>query len=397
MNMRAVLVTEGSGGHLIPALEVARELVRGGVQVQLWYVRRRQTAALADALIHAANAAPVDVHVVANRPATHVPARLWSGARLWWRSQWAWGARPPDVVVGFGGWVSVPVALAAKQRRIPLLVHEQNVQLGRANRWLTRWADCVAVSFEETATVCNGTPSVFTGLPTRETIGACSRQEAAERFGFDPGRPTLLVLGGSQGAAAINRLVMCALPDVSAAERACWQVIHLTGVAGEADVQAAYTAHGLRAVVAPWLDDMDAALAHADVVIARAGASTIAELSRCGVPSVLIPYPLADGHQRANARLVQTVGGGIVLEEAEATPKRLLDIVRRVLSDWGLHERLASRIRALAVPDATTRLAQAITDLAHSTQSPHPNPPPPLGERGRVRGYLSAVCCLLSS
>jgi UDP-N-acetylglucosamine--N-acetylmuramyl-(pentapeptide) pyrophosphoryl-undecaprenol N-acetylglucosamine transferase len=318
---------------------------------------------LADALTRQAGDA-VDVDPIPVESSPSPWQRLWQCGQLWRRAARCFDEFEPNVVVGFGGWVSAPVVLAARQRHIRCLLHEQNVLLGRANRWLRPWVDRVAVSFPETRAMLHGTPSVTTGLPVREAIGQLPRATAAKRFGLDPDRPTLLVLGGSQGAQPLNRLMMEAAGKLSPEERRTWQVLHGAGARDEAAVRAAYRAHGLTAWVAPLVLEMAAAYAQADVVLARAGASTIAELARCGLPVVLIPYPHAGGHQRANAQVVEAAGGAVLLEEAEATPDRVLEVVRRLFADPRLRAAMGSQMHALYRPDAAQRLSEAIVEVA---------------------------------
>lgn len=359
--MKVLLVAEGSGGHLIPALQVADRLARGGADVRVWYAQRSQTAALTEALTRGAQEkvtmAPI---AVAGGGAL---SRLWQCGQLWSKSQACFNEFSPDVVVGFGGWISAPVVLAARQRRIECMVHEQNVELGRANRWLSRVVDQVAVSFPQTRERLGGRSSVVTGMPIREAIGLSMPGQGAARFGLQPDRPTLLVLGGSQGSSAVNRLVTACLPRLSAEERRTWQFLHITGTAQERAVRDAYTGSRLAAWAGAFVADMDAAYAQADVVIARAGASTIAELARCGKPAILIPYPHAGGHQRANARVAASAGGAVILEESAATADTLLAQVRTLMQDAALRQRMGAGMRRLAVTDAAARLAQAIREL----------------------------------
>jgi UDP-N-acetylglucosamine--N-acetylmuramyl-(pentapeptide) pyrophosphoryl-undecaprenol N-acetylglucosamine transferase len=316
----------------------------------------------------------VEVEAMPLKFSTSLFSRLWQCGQLWSQSQRALGAFSPDVVVGFGGWVSGPVLLAANHRRIRCLLHEQNVQVGCANRWLIPWVDRVAISFEATRPLLRGAPSVLTGLPIRVSIGNSSREAAAQRFGLEVGRPTLLIMGGSQGARTINRLAADAFAALRPEEVKRWQVIHVTGAADESLVRSAYASRSLRAYVAPFLAEMELAYAHTDLVISRAGASTIAELARCGKPAVLIPYPHAGAHQRANARVVASVGGAVILEESDATPARFLETVRRALSDPQRLAAMADGVKALAMPDATDRLVDAITTEARkphgSTEAP---------------------------
>ena len=361
--LKVLLVAEGSGGHLIPALQVAGALAKAGARPTVWYARRRHTAGLADALAKAGVAADVDVQAIPYETSRSFLGRLWQCGRLWSQTQRWFDAVSPDVVVGFGGWVSAPVILAARARRIRCMLHEQNVAMGRANRLLTRWVDRVAVSFCETQRALGGTPSVVTGMPVRDVIGHSSREEHAERFGFSAQRPTVLVLGGSQGSQAVNRLVCDALYAATDEERARWQCLHVTGAADEAKVREAYARWHVTAWVAPFVVDMEAAYAQADVVIARAGASTITELARCGKPAIFIPYPHAESHQVANARLVESCGGGIVMEERAVTPARLLSALRRLFEDERLRTIMGAQMRSLSIPDAADRLTQAIVAL----------------------------------
>lgn len=363
--VRVLLAAEGSGGHLIPALEVSRALVASGAQVCLLYAKRRQTAGLVEALMREATSAGVHVHPVCVSSAWHRiargPWRVWQAATVWRLAHRYARAFDPQAVVGFGGWFSIPIALMARQRHTPLLLHEQNVYLGRANRLLVKWADQLALSFENGLT--GERNIVITGLPVREAIGTVGRQEAARRLGLNPDANTVLILGGSQGAQPINRLVCQMVVELPDRARTSWQFIHLSGASDDTLVQQVYATVGVRAFVAAHLTDMGFAYALADVVIARAGASTIAELARCGIPAVLIPYPYAGGHQGANARLVESVGGGVLVEEATATPQQLFSLLHQILSDERLRLKMADQMRTLATPDATTRLAHSILNL----------------------------------
>jgi len=380
--LRALLVAEGSGGHLIPALELAHALADCGAQVKLWFAQRPQTAELVRALTAGATEQGVEVNPIFLGGSRTTLERFWRCGQLWSRSQRCFDTFAPDVVVGFGGWVSAPVVLAARARgrptrwwgapgrthatrRIRCLLHEQNVALGRANRLLARWADCVAVSFRETLDELNGTPSVLTGMPVRRAIGQRRHASQALPFGFREGLPTLLVLGGSQGSRALNRVVTAMTSLMSPSERAQWQLLHVAGATGASRVQQAYARCQMTAWVTPFLPEMERAYAMADLAIARAGASTIAELARAGLPSVLIPYPYAGGHQRANARMVEVLGGAVVIEESAATPERLLSTVRRLLADARLRAMMSEQVRRVGVPDASQRLLQAVLDLCH--------------------------------
>ncbi len=363
-SIKVLLVAEGSGGHLIPALEVANALAQAGARAHVWYAQRQHMAPLAEGLTRETLHGSVEIRPIPLRASTGLTRRLWHCGQLWSSAHRCFDALAPDVVVGFGGWVSAPVVLAARRRGIRCVLHEQNAVMGRANRWLARWVDRMALSFPETQRTATGTRSVITGMPVRLRIGTASRVESARRFGLDPERPTLLILGGSQGARAVNRLMIRAAERFSSDELKTWQLLHVSGPADASMVEDAYARMGVASWVAPFVVEMDAAYAQADVVIARAGASTIAELACCGLPAVLIPYPHAGGHQRVNAAMVEASGGGLMIEEREATPERLLAMVRRILTDRRLRAMMGRQMRSLSTHDAAGRLAHEILALA---------------------------------
>ncbi len=362
--VKVLLVAEGSGGHLIPALEVASALAKRGAHIKVWYPERKHTAKLINALAQGVQGQRVEVDPIPMTASSNPFGRLWQCGQLWHRAQRCFDTFAPDVVVGFGGWVSAPVVFAARRRHIGCLLHEQNVVLGKANRLLAPWVDRVAVSFRETQAALQRDATIMTGMPVREAIGHASRMEEAKRFGLNPDRPTVLILGGSQGALAINRLMSQLVGHLSQDERRAWQMIHVTGVADEAMVRAAYAAHQMTAWVSPFLIEMEAAYALADVVIARAGASTIAELARCGTPAILIPFPHAGGHQRANAQVVEAIGGGLMIEERDATPERILSAARHMLTDERLRTMMGRQMQSLHCADAAQRLSRIILELA---------------------------------
>ncbi len=369
MGLNIVLVSEGSGGHLIPAMEVAKTLAGSAHRLRLWYVERPALSALVRDSLSQLRVMGVEmetIRIVSSRwPILRVACRTAQAATLWAQAHRVFHRFHPHLVVGFGGWVCIPIVWAARQRRLRVLLHEQNVRLGRANRFLLRrhWVDQVAISFDQTRAFLNGTPTVVTGLPIREDGAQHTREEAASRCGLSPSAFTLLVMGGSQGAHVLNRLMADLVTSLSEGERTNWQVIHVTGPHDVALMQQRYAAYGVHAWIAPHLTQMHGAYQVADVVIARSGASTIAELARYGRPAILIPYPHAAGHQRDNAALVESVGGGIVMEERHASAPRLLGVLRRMAHDSRLRHMMAEQILTLAKPDATRQLAALIETM----------------------------------
>ena len=261
----------------------------------------------------------------------------------------------PDVIVGFGGYVSMPAYFAARRRRIPLVVHEGNAVPGIANKVGARMTTHVATSFPDTPL----RNAVYLGMPIRRMISTLDRPalraEARETFGLDETAPTLLVTGGSQGARRLNQ-------SVSGAERALAdagvQVLHVVGPSGSASVER--HADEPAYVVVPYVDRMDLAYAAADLVVCRAGANTVTEVSSVGLPAVFVPLPIGNGEQEHNARPVVDAGGGLLVQDAAFTPEWVAATVPPLLQDT---DRLATMSTAAAdlIPrDADDKLAQMV-------------------------------------
>lgn len=369
MPLRILLVAEGSGGHVIPALEVSTRLAQRGALVELWYAQRSQTSRLLEELSGEIKDIPLNVKAIPMGPRTLL-GKLKCANWLWTFSQQYFKTHTPHVVIGFGGWVSAPALLAARNHRfIRTMLHEQNVQMGKANRFLSRFVDRVALSFQETQQFCPGLSTVITGMPIRQRITRPRESADAERFGLRQDLPTLLILGGSQGSRAINQLLLRALRSCSAEEQRTWQFIHITGSSDEHEIKQAYRDLHIKAWVSPFLTDMAAAYAQADIVVGRAGASTIAELACCAKPSILIPYPYAGGHQRANARLIENAGGALVIEESFASARRLLLAIRWLIQEPLLRNQMGQSIHRLSRLDATDQLVEAVLSLGQKEGS----------------------------
>lgn len=260
----------------------------------------------------------------------------------------------PDVVVGFGGYVSVPAYLAARRRRLPLVVHEGNALPGMANKLGARLTTHVATSFPDTPL----RHARYVGLPIRRLISTLDRSalrdEARAHFGLDPQAPTLLVTGGSQGAVRINGAVLGAAPELSAAGV---QVLHVTGPKNPTEPPAV---GGVPYAVIDYVDRMDLAYAAADAVLCRSGSNTVTEVSGVGLPAIFCPLPIGNGEQALNARPVVDAGGGLMIDDAALSS----DWVRATIPDLLLDpERLQAMGRAASglIPlDADDKLAAMV-------------------------------------
>jgi UDP-N-acetylglucosamine--N-acetylmuramyl-(pentapeptide) pyrophosphoryl-undecaprenol N-acetylglucosamine transferase len=261
----------------------------------------------------------------------------------------------PDVVVGFGGYVSVPAYLAARRRRVPLVVHEGNALPGIANKLGARFTTHVATSFPNTPL----RHARYVGLPIRRMISALDRSsvrdEARRTFGLDVDRPTVLVTGGSQGARRLNQ-------SVSGAERsfadAGVQVLHVVGPLGEASV--ARKAGEPPYVVVPYVDRMDLAYAAADLVVCRAGANTVTEVAAVGLPAVFVPLPIGNGEQELNARPVVDVGGGLLVHDGALTPEWVSGTVPDLVADRDRLATMSVAASSLIPRDADEKLARMV-------------------------------------
>jgi UDP-N-acetylglucosamine--N-acetylmuramyl-(pentapeptide) pyrophosphoryl-undecaprenol N-acetylglucosamine transferase len=355
----------GTGGHLFPAEALAAELAARGQRIVLFTDAR--SAAFDSPAFANAERFVLKGEGLAGRG----PWRALRGALA--LSAGTLAARgllkrlDAAAVVGFGGYPSIPPALAALSlgaRRPALILHEQNAVLGRANRALAPRAELLALSYPETARVPAAARTRHVGNPVRPALAAL----AGEPYPSTEGALRLLVIGGSLGARIFGEIVPPAVAALPEALRARLVVTQQCRVEDLERVRAAYAAAGIPAELSPFFTDIARRLAGAHLAIARAGASTVAELACAGRPSILIPLPGAiDDHQAANARALAAAGAALVLPQREASPARL----SALLGEWlGSGERLAEAARhaaSLARPQAARELADAVLEAAART------------------------------
>jgi UDP-N-acetylglucosamine--N-acetylmuramyl-(pentapeptide) pyrophosphoryl-undecaprenol N-acetylglucosamine transferase len=274
-----------------------------------------------------------------------------------WQSAKAIFAHRPDAVLGMGGYVSFPGGMMASFLNRPLAVHEQNAIPGLANRILSRLADRVLSGFP--GAFGSAAAVIWTGNPVRQDIAALPAPE--ERYGARAGALRVLVVGGSQGAQVLNTVVPEALALLPAATRPV--VTHQAGQAHQPGVAERYRSHGVEAHVVAFIDDMAQRYADTDLIICRAGASTIAELAAAGIASVLVPFPHAvDDHQSANARFLAGRGAALLIPQREFTAQRLSQLLAGCTRGELLA--MAQNARAAAKPEATREVAEICLALA---------------------------------
>ena len=354
-----VIAAGGTGGHMFPAQALAEEMLRRGWRVQLATDRRG---------LRYAGGFPEAVERFELRSGTFAqggvaaklmaPFRILSGILAAIRQ---FRGDPPNCVAGFGGHPALPALAAAWRLGLPRLIHEQNGVLGRVNRLFARRVDRVACGTWPVTNAPAGASLVHLGNPVRDTVLAVLNQPYSPPGG---GTINLLVFGGSQGASVFAELVPGAVSLLPEALRQRLSVTQQVRPGEEGPVGAAYESAGVDAELAIFFDDMPRRIAAAQLVISRAGASTVAELAAIGRPAILVPYPDAmDDHQTANAMALAAPGGAILAPEAELTTDALARHIRAVLLEPGQAAHMAARARAQGRPQAACDLAGMIAAL----------------------------------
>ncbi len=267
----------------------------------------------------------------------------------------------PEVVVGFGGYVSTPAYLAARRRKIPIVIHEQNARPGLANRLGARMTPFVATTFASTALP----HATLIGMPLRREIAlldrAATRSEAMTHFGLDDHRPTLLITGGSLGAQRLNTAFASRVDELRSHGI---QVLHISGQGKE--FRPGSTTAGPPYVVVAYADRMDLAYAAADLVVARAGANSVCELTAVGLPAVYVPLPIGNGEQRLNAVDVVAAGGGVLVADSSLTPEWIDQTLVRLVTDSVRVRAMADAAASIGEREADERLADLVVVAARS-------------------------------
>ena len=351
----------GTGGHLFPGLAVAEQLTAKLRQVRVTLVGsgkpfERQQAAAAGFEYFALPCRPLP------RRAREAFSFVLENLAGYLAAHRFLVDEQVDAVIGLGGYASVPMGRAAARRGVPLVLLEQNVVLGRANRWLSRWANLICTSFEQTENQLHfRCPVRMTGNPIRFQANPVAGDPSQQK--------QLLVLGGSGGARSLNENVPRALYKIGDA-LAGWRIVHQSG---EADLEATrdlYRKLAVEATVEAFLADLPDVMAATSLAVCRAGGTTLAELSAIGVPAVLLPYPHAiDDHQRKNAQVYVAAGGSLLVDERELSGRlddHLADVISGVVGDADRRAAMSAAMRSLARPTAAAGVASLVWSLLSS-------------------------------
>ncbi|GBE66586.1 UDP-N-acetylglucosamine--N-acetylmuramyl-(pentape ptide) pyrophosphoryl-undecaprenol N-acetylglucosamine transferase [Mycobacterium sp. MFM001] len=359
-SLSVVLAGGGTAGHVEPAMAVADALVALDPQVRITALgtpRGLETRLVPERGYHLELITPVPLPRKPTGDLLRLPPRVMRAVR---QTRAVLDGVAADVVVGFGGYVALPAYLAARRRRVPVVIHEANASAGLANRVGVRFAQRVLSAVPD----CGLPRAEVVGVPVRSAITsldrAALRSQARAHFGFADDARVLLVFGGSQGAASINRAVAAAAADLAAAGVA---VLHAYGAKNTLDLRA--PAPGDPPYVAvPYLDRMDLAYAAADLAICRSGAMTVAEVSAVGLPAVYVPLPIGNGEQRLNALPVVNAGGGLLVADAELTPGFVAEQVAGLLTDPPRLAAMTAAAARVGHRDAAEQVARVALDVA---------------------------------
>ena len=371
----------GTGGHLFPGMAVAQQLVQRGCRVTLLVSPKDVDQ---QAVKSATGVEVVTLPAVALQRGSRLAffrgfAQSYLAARKYFKSN------PPAAALAMGGFTSVPPVLAAKRCGAKTFLHESNTIPGKANRVLSRFVDCGFVGFSSAAARLRSRQSAVTGTPVRPQFHPRAAAECRRTLGFDPARPVILVMGGSQGASGVNELLVRSLPLLAQAVPH-WQWLHLTGPNDAENVRTAYRQAELTALVHPFFAEMEIALGAADAAVTRAGASSLAESAAVRLPGVLVPLPTAaDDHQLCNAQAFEQNGAARLLDQKTATPEQLVKHLRQLVEDAGARSQMQAALGKWHAPNAAEEIAERILKSLSNARATAPH----LGAMKHSPGFVA--------
>lgn len=364
--MRVVLTGGGTGGHIYPALAVAREISRQMPQAAFLYIGSKNGL---EANLVPREGIPfqsVEISGLKRKLTLENVKTLWKFWRAVQDSKHMMREFKPDVVIGTGGYVCGPVVYAAAKLGIPTMIHEQNVVPGLTNKFLARSVSTVAVCFEESLSLFPASKTVLTGNPRATEVKHGNKQAGRDFLGIDADKRIVLIIGGSRGARAINEAVLSVIPQLGALERT-----HVVYVTGEVHYQTISdelkkkTPLPENITVLPFVHNMPDLLAATHVLVGRAGASTLAEITALGVPAILIPSPyVTNNHQEKNARGLERAHAARVIVERELTGERLVSVLSELLDDPNEWEKMRKGSLSLGMPDAAAEIVRQLREIA---------------------------------
>ncbi|MGB8341109.1 MAG: undecaprenyldiphospho-muramoylpentapeptide beta-N-acetylglucosaminyltransferase [Chthoniobacterales bacterium] len=355
--MNAVIACGGTGGHLFPGLAVAEVLRARGHEVMLFISEKEvDTLAVEGRTEFRYEKLPTVALPSPFSPAILAFVRRFNESLSLCRA--IFRKFQPHVVLGMGGFTSTAPILAGRMRGVATFIHESNAVPGRANRHTARFVRAVLLGFKECAEFFPKAHTEFTGTPIRSSLRRIDRTEALEKFGLQPEIPTLLVMGGSQGASGINQALIKAMPSLQGLSL---QVIHLSGSRDARLLEDNYRRENIPARVVAFHHQMEEIYSAADLVIARAGASSLAEFTAFALPALLVPYPYAaDDHQTRNAEIFVKGKAAVMVKESELSGDLLAAKIRGLLNDRDALRTMSASTAALAPKNAAALIVETI-------------------------------------
>ncbi len=366
--MRFIFSGGGTGGHIYPALTLIEALKKRYPDAEILYVGTK--AGLEADIVPKAgiNFATLDVSGFKRKLTLKNIKVLCKAGHSLWRARKYIKNFAPDAVIGTGGYVSGPILLAAALRHIPTLIQDQNAIAGITNKILGHFVDKVACGYESSCRQFPPDKAIFTGNPVRAGIFSTNRMAALQKLGWSTQKKTILVTGGSRGAHSINMAML-------EVYRHYWhrqdvQILHITGQKEYENIKKSLEKNGLdlqdapHLLMKPYIYDMPAYLAGADLIISRAGAIGLAEITACGKPSILIPYPYAaENHQEHNARELVNAGAAEMILNRDLTGQKLIAMIEKIMTTDGFYDKMALASKQLGKPDATKDIIDSLMKL----------------------------------
>jgi len=352
----------GTGGHLFPGLAVAEQLKLRGCAVAL-LISPKDVDQQAVKSAHGMEVFTLPAVGLQN-------GNYFSFAGSFVKSLFAarriFNQRRPAAVLAMGGFTRAPPILAGNASGAKTFLHESNTIPGKANRFLSRFVNGAFVGFPEAGARLKTSKVTTTGMPVRAEFKPRGAAACRTAFGLEPNLPTILVVGGSQGASGLNEMILSALPLLAGKN---WQWLHLTGASDFEKVRVIYAQRGIKAIIKPFLSEMDLALGAATIAVSRAGASSLAEIAAMRLPAVLVPFPAAaDNHQFSNASAFEKSGAAMLLEQKNSTPEKIAAILVKLVEDETARPQMQSALAQWHAPKAAEQIAESILSVVARQQ-----------------------------
>ncbi len=357
--MRIAIAGGGTGGHLFPGIAIAEEFLKRDAQNRVIFIGTKKGIEHRILGTLGYELKLIDVEGLKGRGLKALIKGAYAIPNSMWQSRSILADFSPDVVIGVGGYASGPAVITAWLMGIPTAIAEQNALAGNTNRILGKFVDQIFLTYEQSKTLFAADKVFVTGNPVRAAFAAGLNESRAKKQGRQ-----IFIFGGSQGAAAINKTVVAMMPLLQKIKDRV-RMIHQTGQRDLEMVQKAYEQHGIKALVSPFIEDMAKVLTASDLMICRAGATSLAEITAAGRASILIPFPwAANDHQTLNAQAMVEVNAAAMMKESDLTPEKLFALMEALLSDDGKLRDMEAQSKKLGRIDAAAKIADVCMQLA---------------------------------